>query len=216
MNILLLDSGLGLIPFVKEIIKCNKKNTYYLYMDNEFFPYGSKTRHQLKRRLQFLIRKFNKLDLDEIYICCNTLSKIYLDYKFKSKVKIKTILELNLKHLNNKKIIVTPLLKKLFKNDDRFIKTNLALYIERNEIRNIIDEIKSLSLSGKVILGCTHYPLIKNIIKHYANADILSYENEFISKLKQDETLTFKVRCYEKEILEKYFNDLNISLYELA
>ena len=95
MNILLLDSGLGLIPFVKEIIKCNKKNTYYLYMDNEFFPYGSKTRHQLKRRLQFLIRKFNKLDLDEIYICCNTLSKIYLDYKFKSKVKIKTILELD-------------------------------------------------------------------------------------------------------------------------
>ena len=84
------------------------------------------------------------------------------------------------------------------------------------DIRNIIDEIKSLSLSGKVILGCTHYPLIKNIIKHYANADILSYENEFISKLKQDETLTFKVRCYEKEILEKYFNDLNISLYELA
>ena len=89
MNILLLDSGLGLIPFIKEIIKTNKKNTYYLYMDREYFPYGNKSRFQLKRRLQYLLRKFKRLKIDEIYICCNTLSKIYLDYKFPYPLKLK-------------------------------------------------------------------------------------------------------------------------------
>ena len=40
MKILLLDSGLGLIPFINEIIKNDKKNSYFLFMDYENFPDG--------------------------------------------------------------------------------------------------------------------------------------------------------------------------------
>ena len=32
---MLFDSGIGLIPFIKEIIYINKNNEYYLFMDDE-------------------------------------------------------------------------------------------------------------------------------------------------------------------------------------
>lgn len=37
MKIMLFDSGIGLIPFIKEIIYLNKNNEYYLFMVMNIF-----------------------------------------------------------------------------------------------------------------------------------------------------------------------------------
>lgn len=208
---MLLDSGIGVIPFINEIIKQNKKNDYYIFMDHEFFPYGSKSENALFKRLKYLFKKFESLNLDYLLICCNTLSKVYLNHHFKTNFKIKTILELNLKHLHRKNILVTPLLKKMFNDDSRFISCELAKYIEHQETKNILKEIKSLNLSPRIILGCTHYPLIKNIFAHY-DIKAISYESEFIAHLKQDMTLSFTMGEYEMKIILKYYPHLDIKI----
>lgn len=145
MKILLLDSGIGIIPFVKEILKQKKGNEYYIFMDYEFFPYGNKSNNFLKNRLKVLLNKFNKLNIDLLLICCNTLSNIYIKGNYKVKYKVKDILSLNLKKLKNNYIIVTPNLKKSYQNDHRFIECNLAKKIEENDIIEIIKEIKNLN-----------------------------------------------------------------------
>ena len=216
MKILLLDSGLGLIPFVDEIIKMNKKNTYYLYMDKEYFPYGNKSHLNLKNRLKYLFNKFKKLNIDEVYILCNTLSKIYLESKIKTTFKVKTILELNLKMLSNSSILVTPLLKSFYKNDDRFISSNLASYIEDYDTINIINEIKKLKNINNLILGCTHYPLVKTFFNFYLNIDVKSYERLFVSRIISNGELIFYVRDVEEKIISKYFYKINIKKYDLT
>lgn len=216
MKILLLDSGLGLVPFLKEIIMQNKENTYYFFMDYEFFPYGNKKNFQLKKRLKELLNMFESLKIDLLLICCNTLSNIYMRYKLKTSYKVKTILSLNLKYLKNKYILVTPNLKKSFKNNSRFVECNLAQSIEYNDIGKLIGEIKSFSFDKGVILGCTHYPLAKNLFKHYCNFDVISYESLFINKLISDKEMKFYGRDYEIGILSKYFPNISIVRYSLS
>ena len=168
MKILLLDSGKGIIPFIKEILKQNKNNEYYLFMDHEGFPYGDKDELYLVNRLKYLLNEFNKLHIDLLLICCNTLSNIYLRNKIKTNYQIKTIFELNLANLHNNKILVTPSLKKFYINDNRFIACNLASSIENDNLTLSIQELKRLTfIKDKLILGCTHYPLIKDLFYKY-------------------------------------------------
>lgn len=216
MRILLLDSGKGLIPFIKQIIKKDKKNDYYLFMDHEYFPYGKKSPLQLRRRLDFLLKKFEYLHIDLLLICCNTLSNIYLHNKYHVTYKVKTILETNLQHLKNKNILVTENLKKFYLKDQRFIACNIASAIENNEIENLIKEIKSLKSNKALILGCTHYSLAKNVFDHYCSFKVFTYEDEFIDKLKSSDNLKFFGRKYEIEIFKKYFPQNDIELYELS
>ena len=216
MKILLLDSGLGVICFIKEIILQNKCNDYYIYMDDEYFPYGNKTKLQLKKRLKFLFNKIEKLNVDLVCICCNTLSEIYLKNKYKTKFKVKTILSINLKHLENKSILVTPSLKKRYLKDHRFIKSKLASYIEKEDNSLMIDEIKNLKVDTSLILGCTHYTLIKHLFKFYLKNDILSYECEFIARLKLSSRLSFFVLSRQESIIKKYFPNMVIYSYSFS
>lgn len=215
MKILLIDSGCGLIPFIHEIIKTNKKNEYYLFMDHEYFPYGEKTSSQLYHRLKKIFKSFEKMSLDLVLICCNTLSKVYKSKPIKSSFKVKTILDTNLKHLNNKTILVTPLLKTYYKNDQRFISTDLASYIERNDTKKIILELKRIPRTERLILGCTHYPLVKSLMNHY-HIKAISYENEFIDNLKQGSTLKFFAGEFERRLINKFFPNLFIENYSLT
>lgn len=216
MKILLLDSGLGLIPFINEIIKNDKKNSYFLFMDYENFPYGKKKISFLVKRLEYLLKQFEVLGIDKLLICCNTMSKIYERVKYKPKYKVKTILSLNLCHLGNSYLLVTPTLKKLFKSNNQVISCNLASSIEKYDYVKIINEIKSFNFNKSVILGCTHFPLVKSIFNHYSSFKTRSYENEFISKIENGNVMKFYGRDYEINIFKKYFPDIRILTYYLS
>lgn len=217
MKILLLDSGKGIIPFIKEILKQNKNNEYYLFMDHEGFPYGDKDELYLVNRLKYLLNEFNKLHIDLLLICCNTLSNIYLRNRIKTNYQIKTIFELNLANLHNNKILVTPSLKKFYINDNRFIACNLASSIENDNLTLSIQELKRLTfIKDKLILGCTHYPLIKDLFYKYLPCEIVSYESDFIAKIPTSSTRIFFGREYEIKIVKKYFPYLSIKTFSLS
>lgn len=217
MKILLLDSGKGIIPFIKEILKQNKNNEYYLFMDHEGFPYGDKDELYLVNRLKYLLNEFNKLHIDLLLICCNTLSNIYLGNRIKTNYQIKTIFELNLANLHNNKILVTPSLKKFYINDNRFIACNLASSIENDNLTLSIQELKRLTfIKDKLILGCTHYPLIKDLFYKYLSCEIVSYESDFIAKIPTSSTRIFFGREYEIKIVKKYFPYLSIKTFSLS
>lgn len=217
MKILLLDSGVGLIPFIREIIKQKKGNDYYFYMDYNFFPYGNKSNNFLKHRLKVLLKKFETLNIDLLLICCNTLSNIYLTNKFKTSYKVKDIFSLNYKHLNDNYMIVTPSLKKYYSKDKRIHSCSLAKKIEENNIVEIIKELKMMKYNKKIILGCTHYPLIKNLFRHYCSFSVVSYENIFINNIKSNNNrINMYAREYEYQIIKKYFPNININKYFLS
>lgn len=205
MKIGLVDSGIGIVPFIKEIIIQNKKNQYYCYSDCSFFPYGDKSELQLKRRLMYILSLFERYQVSELIICCNTLSYIYNKYKIKSSFKVKTILDLNLK--TGGKLLVTPFLSERINGVSG---ENLAYNIENNNIYEIINFIKNIK-EKKLVLSCTHYPIVKKIFEQY-DIDVIGNENKLIEELITSEKLEFYADEGTKKLIKKYFHKLCISL----
>lgn len=47
MKIVFIDSGMGVLPFIKEILIQKKYNHYIFYLDEENFPYGNKNHEDI-------------------------------------------------------------------------------------------------------------------------------------------------------------------------
>lgn len=208
MKIGLVDSGIGVVPFIKEIIKQNKNNDYYLFIDNEYFPYGNKSEKELLDRLLFILNYFESYHIEQLLICCNTLSYIYLKFLPKSIFKVATILEINLR--KNLPLLTTEYLSK---NINSISGRELASFIEENNIVNIIKLIKKIDIK-EIVLSCTHYPLIKSIFSYY-KINAYSFENELIQALKDEKgKVIFYLLNKDLPILKKYFSNLCISLLD--
>ena len=48
MKIFVYDSGKGILSFIKLILKSNKNNDYYFFMDKDFFQLGEKDSVNIK------------------------------------------------------------------------------------------------------------------------------------------------------------------------
>ncbi|MBE6142784.1 MAG: hypothetical protein E7177_02195 [Erysipelotrichaceae bacterium] len=208
MKIGLVDSGIGVVPFIKEIIKQNKNNDYYLFIDNEYFPYGNKSEKELLDRLLFIFNYFERYSIEQLLICCNTLSYIYLKYLPKSIFKVTTILQINL--TKNSPLLTTEYLSK---NINSISGEELASFIEENNIINIIKLIKNIE-AKELVLSCTHYPLIKSLFSYY-KIKAYSFENELIESLKSEKNnAIFYLQKKDLNVIKKYFSNLCISLLD--
>ena len=195
----LFDSGIGGLTTLEEIKKILPNEDFIFYADSKNNPYGSKTDEELlsitKNIVDFLIKKNVKL----IVIACNTattrcidkLRSIYPNMLFVgTEPAIKVACDNNYK---NTLVLATPgtisskrtqelvdTNKKEFENIDLLACDNLANAIERKDTKEI-KKLLDLYLTpyqnkqiDAVVLGCTHYPLIKNEIQSYfPNATII-------------------------------------------
>lgn len=190
MRIGVFDSGIGGLTVLKKIMKKYPNNEYIYYGDTKNMPFGDKSIDELKiissNIIEFLIAR--KVDI--IVIACGTISSNLLHYlKRKYSIPIYDIISGIVNYLNNSNyenisVLCTEQTKdsKIFETKiNRKVKViscrSLANLIEDNNInkielyiKNITNELQS---SDVIVLGCTHYPLISNIIKKYINIPIL-------------------------------------------
>lgn len=209
MKIMIYDSGLGLIPFLKSIIKKQKFHEYYLYMDDDVFPLGNKDKDFIVSHLKFILNYANK-NFDVIILACNTISSFlsYLDLS-KYKIKIYSIFEYNTKHIDEETTFLgTKGTLSNLKIENKIDCSILPFLIETNDMKNIVSFINNLSINTKkAILGCTHFKLIDFIFKDlHKNIEFVSYEDELIENLSPGVSLSIKgnekARRYLKEYLK--------------
>lgn len=93
--IAVVDSGIGGLSLLKPLVEKYPNENYVYLADNEYMPYGNKSKSFIKTRLfqivEYLQQNFN---VKMVILACNTASAIALDY-LKSKFQIE-ILGLNL------------------------------------------------------------------------------------------------------------------------
>lgn len=198
MKIGLYDSGMGILPFLKVILKDKILNDYYILIDHNNFPYGNRSDAELLKILEKNINYAESLNLDYLLICCNTMSKIYLDYQIKTKLKIITILEINLKYPNYHLLATSSLSRKI---DNAISAHSLADYIESNNIKKIINTIKKINVP--IILSCTHYHLLKDILPYY-KINYLSKEEEIFFNIPKGNNLNIYINKKDESLLKKY------------
>ena len=191
MRVGLFDSGIGGLTVLRTLIKKYPNNDYIYYGDTLNVPYGKKTIEELnelsKKDVEYLINK----NVDIIIIACGTVSSNCLDYlKETFDIPIYGVVMPTIEYINNSDyknigVLATnaTINSHIFKNN---INKNvyeipapiLVDLIEKNEtsyIEEVLHEYldKYKDKIDALILGCTHYPLIKDYLKHVIDVDII-------------------------------------------
>lgn len=177
MKIGVIDSGIGGLTVLRELIKEYPNNTYIYYGDTKNLPYGEKTKEELEILVNRIIEFLNKKQVDLIVFACGTISTT-LNEKIKSNPKIIDVVTPTIDYVNSNfdKVgliaTTTTINSNYFQNNIKCeLKTlNTPLLVPMIESGNIDPEIINNYMSyfdnETIILGCTHYPLIEKYIKN--------------------------------------------------
>lgn len=191
------DSGVGLLSVLLETKKALPKENFVIFADQANNPYGEKSQEQIKkfayRSTKFLIDKHN---IKMMVLACNTATVLALDH-LRSNFKIPIIgvvpaVKPAAQKSKNGKIAImsTPAtakstyLKKLIAAHAKNAKTlrlgcagleEAIEVLDRKKINNLLGNYaSSVNKFGAdtLVLGCTHYPLVKNQLQKYLKKDI--------------------------------------------
>lgn len=182
------DSGIGGATVLKEILKILPNENYIYYSDSKNNPYGDKTDEEIFEICDNIVKKFVKQKCKAIVIACNTASAKaanLLRKKYPEQIIIAIEPAYKMVHdfayekptlvMATKGTIESEKFHKLYEKYDNHKTYLLAckgladIIEEGNEEKVDLYLNKNLSqYIGKVnnvILGCTHYPLIRNQIR---------------------------------------------------
>ena len=213
MKIGLFDSGIGGTTILEAIQKILPNEEYKYIADSKNCPYGEKSDVELKTIVDKNTKELESWGAKIIVIACNTATTKCISYLRDKYPKIKfvgTEPAIKLAAATNAKnilVMATPgtvnsertksLLEKNQKSNQN-IKLlacpGLAEVIEQNynsknfePIKNCLQNLfKNLDISPEIIvLGCTHYSLIKNQIQtFFKNAKLIDGNNSFALQTK--------------------------------
>ena len=73
------DSGIGGLTVLYECIRRGIGQPIYYYGDNEYAPYGNKSREEIRARVYSAFETFDKLNVQAAVIACNTATAVCVD-----------------------------------------------------------------------------------------------------------------------------------------
>lgn len=182
----ILDSGIGGVTVLREILKMVPNCDYIYYSDSLNNPYGEKRRELVIELVDKIVRFFIDEGCKIIVFACNTATALAIDvirekYSDIDFIGIEPAYKMVHDYSIDKKTLVMATPATL--NSERFINlynnydnnntvllscSNLANLIENDEkdkIRKYLSDVFSINDNIEVVvLGCTHYPLIKEEI----------------------------------------------------
>lgn len=235
MRVGLFDSGIGGINVLNELVKKYPNNHYIYFGDTKNLPYGNKSVLELmnlsSRIIEFLINK--KVDI--IIIACGTVSSnCYLKLKESYNIPIFDIISPTINYLKNSNynnigvigtnktiesnVFMIPNKNVLMKSTPSLVPMiENNLYKDNLEIRDILDDFKNIEC---LVLGCTHYPLLKNEISKYLDIPLIDMGVCLSNQLDLKDNDELKIDLYFSSINNELKNNVkNIlkkkySLYE--
>lgn len=193
------DSGVGGLTAVKQIMKLLPNENIIYFGDTGRVPYGTRSRETIVKYTRNDIRFLQSFDVKMIVIACGTASSASLPHiKSEFDVPIIGVVDAAVKAAvdatKNKKIgvigtqgtINSGSYERLIKESDNSIQTfarACPLFVPLVEnghfdtkvtqlvVEEYLEEIKKADVDT-LILGCTHYPLLKKVIGEYMGKDV--------------------------------------------
>ncbi len=238
------DSGLGGLTVLNELKTFLPDESFIYFGDTAHVPYGNKSKESIIKFSQSIIDFLDSQPVKLIVVACNTVSSLALQ-DIKTKTPIISVIDPvfnyfdnNIKSIKSVGIIGT---SNTIKSESYVqlihnLKPKLPIYaqacpllvpiieegLENHKITQIIlqdylGEIKQHNIS-LLILGCTHYPIIKNHISNILshNVDIVdsaeltaSYVKDYLinnNVLYKQKEATIKVYVSDKDRKFKFLS----------
>lgn len=220
MRIGIFDSGIGGINVLSCLINKFPNNHYIYFGDTKNLPYGDKTKEELIElacnAIDFLLTK----NVDIIIIACGTISSnCYGKLKKKYKIPLYDIISPTINYLEKsnydkigvigtKRTIESKIFDISGKNVLMKETPSFVPIIENNQIiekeKDIVKELGCFKDYPILVLGCTHYPLLKNIIKEKLKINILNMGEVLANNL--------EISNNSKPLCELYFSLISVNL----
>ena len=256
MKIGVFDSGLGGLVIAKALMEALPDYDYVYYGDTAHLPYGEKTSGRILAYTLDAMRFLIDQGCGLIIIACNTATAITLRYlqkrfcpKYAPHVKILGVIiptvEVALENLDNTiGVVATPAtvrsdiyaveLKKIKPDLNVFTLATPALVpaIEKGDFdlaeKTVAQYSEKLNHLPVLILGCTHYPIIKDLFQKYLPntriiaqtelmgeklTDYLKRHSEIETKLSRKGTRQFIVSQMSdgyNQVSQKLFPDIQL------
>jgi len=200
MKIAFFDSGMGGLTVLNEAMNQLPNEEFLYFADTLHVPYGTKSKEEVSSFVKQSVERIVKEDVKALVIACNTATSIavsdlraYYDFPIIGmEPAVKPAIEMNRSTGKRVLVLATPLTLKQTKYhelvsriDDQSIVDSLPLpelvrYCEELNFEDatMIDYFKSkfaafdINLYGTVVLGCTHYPFYKEILKKILPEDV--------------------------------------------
>ncbi len=222
--IAVIDSGVGGISVLKELIKLMPNENYIYFGDNKNAPYGNKTTEEVKNLMFSNVSMLLEKGAKAIVIACNTATGASVEalrekYHDISIIGIEPAIKPTIKYKEHSNVLVmaTPLTLKQDKFyellyrfcDDVNIMTlacpGLMDLIEEGKtegreleefLKKLFSEVDGIRFDS-VVLGCTHYPHVKETIKKVIGYDVMIFDGG------EGTARETKRKLMEKDLLNK-------------
>lgn len=192
------DSGVGGLTVYQKLKSLLPNENYIYFGDTKHMPYGEKTETELLEYADKILNFFLQKKAKAVIMACNTTSSVIYDkIKDKYNIKIYPIIQSTANTfatlpINKIGIFATPATVKsnVYKNEIKKYNSNMQVYqiacpnwvriVEENRI-NQPDSIIQIEekmhemlkfMPDKIVLGCTHYPYLTEILTKYAPKEI--------------------------------------------
>ncbi|MCR4416559.1 MAG: glutamate racemase [Ignavibacteria bacterium] len=194
------DSGIGGLTVVKELMQILPNESIVYFGDTARVPYGTKSEKTIKeysiQNTKFLLSKNVKI----IVIACNTASAVALS-EIQSMTELPVVgvikpgAEAAVKNTKNKRVAVigttATIQSKAYEKEIKLIDPSIEVYgkacplfvpiveegwsnhkIAQLAAEEYLSELKKKSIDT-MVLGCTHYPLLKDTIQKVIGEDVI-------------------------------------------
>ena len=226
------DSGIGGATVLREVVKLLPNEGYIYYADSINNPYGEKSKEELFDIVDNVVQKLLKYDPKIIVCACNTATAMVLNdirKKYPNTISVGTEPAVKVvydKYKDKKAIVLTT---KGTGESERFLElfqkyeTDNCTLVPAPKLANLIENNKDSSFylsnllkdyvgTEVVVLGCTHFPLVKNEIRNVlgdvlfvdGSVGIANRINSLISK--SDGPGYIKVISTDKDVKDRVLN----------
>lgn len=212
-SIAFFDSGVGGLTVLNKVKKILPNENYIYYGDTLHVPYGEKTKEQLLEYSDNIIKFFESKNCKAVVMACNTTSSVIYDsIKDKYNVKLYPIVQSVAGMLAQLPIERLGVFATRATISSGVYEREIHKYNSKMEVfgqhcpdwvhiveNNTLDDPKSVATvrndlermlenhPQKIVLGCTHYPFLLDILSKFAPKELFIDPAEmFASYIKSD------------------------------
>ena len=181
------DSGVGGLTVAREISRQLPNENIVYFGDTARVPYGSKSQNTIIRFSEQIIRFLKTKQVKAIVIACNTASALALDaVRDEFDIPIMGVVipgaRAAVETTRNQKVGVI--------GTDATVQSGMYTKV----IQSMAPDIEVIEKACPMILGCTHYPLLRSKIRDYLGEEIKIVNPAY------ETAMDLKKLLYEKEM----------------
>lgn len=230
-----MDSGVGGLTVLKQLLKLCPNEDYIYFGDTKNLPYGSKSKTELIKIVKDIFEFFEEKKVKAVVLACNTTSATAYDelkdkYSFKIYPLIQSVVQCLAmdKELIRIGVMATQATvdsktytKEFHKYNSQIniiekacplwvpiVEKNLTDYDEKSVMLNYLKDVIEFN-PQKIILGCTHYPYLLDVISKYAQEKLFINPAPLFANFIKEDLKNNNLLCEKEKGSVEYYASAN-------